>query len=353
MNKATYPSVILWLCLCSLMVFSLILLGGAVRLTGSGLSMVDWRPITGVLPPLSDTEWAQAFEQYRQFPEFREINYSMDLGEFKFIFLMEYAHRMLARLVGIVFLVPFLVFLFMGKIESRLVPRLWGLFVLGGIQGVIGWYMVQSGLVDNPAVSQYRLTVHLMVAVIIYAYMIRLAVGLFHSDRWNGHAGFTDRFGGFAIAAVFVMIASGGLMAGTHAGFIFNTFPTMGGAWVPDQLWAMSPVWLNVFENTITIQFVHRVLALAVFLIACAYAFLLYRRNFGIDRLMSLVMVIMLANQITLGIAVLLNGVPTALGVAHQAGAILLLTSILIARFQGVTREAKASSFPLANEIPG
>ncbi|MYB34838.1 MAG: heme A synthase [Gammaproteobacteria bacterium] len=328
-----------------MMVFSLILLGGAVRLTGSGLSMVDWRPITGVLPPLSDTEWLQAFEQYRQFPEFREINYSMGLGEFKFIFLMEYAHRILARLTGIVFLVPFLVFLFMGKIGSRLIPRLWSLFVLGGVQGVIGWYMVQSGLVDNPAVSQYRLTLHLMVAVFIYAYMIRLVVGLSHSDRLDGQAGFADRFGGFAIVAVLVMIASGGLMAGTHAGFIFNTFPTMGGAWVPDRLWAMSPVWLNVFENTITIQFVHRVLALAVFMIVCAYAFLVYRRNSGIDRLMSLVMIIMLANQVTLGIAALLNGVPTALGVAHQAGAILLLTSILIARFQ-MPGEAKRLHLP-------
>ena len=227
-----------------------------------------------------------------------------------------------------------------------MVPRLWGLFVLGGIQGVIGWYMVQSGLVDNPAVSQYRLTLHLMVAVIIYAYMIRLVIGLFHSDRLvDGQAGFADRLGGFAIVAVFVMIASGGLMAGTHAGFIFNTFPTMGGAWVPDHLWAMSPVWLNVFENTIAIQFVHRVLALVVFMIVCAYAFLLYRRNSGIDRLMSLVMIIMLANQITLGVATLLNGVPAALGVAHQAGAMLLLTSILIARFQ-VPGEAKTVPSP-------
>jgi len=327
------------------MVFSLILLGGAVRLTGSGLSMVDWRPITGVLPPLSDTEWLHAFAQYRQFPEYKEINFSMGLGEFKFIFMMEYAHRILARLTGIVYLLPFLTFLFMGRIESWLIPRLWGLFVLGGLQGLIGWYMVQSGLVDNPAVSQYRLTLHLMVAVIIYAYMIRLVVGLFYSDRLSSQAGFVNQFGGFAIAAVFIMIASGGMMAGTHAGFIFNTFPTMGGVWIPDQLWAMSPVWVNLFENAITIQFVHRGLALVVFIVVCIYAYLLYQRNTGIDRLICLVMIVMLANQITFGIAALLNGVPVALGVAHQAGAILLLTSILIARYQ-VPREPKTYSSP-------
>ncbi len=307
-----------------------------MRLTGSGLSMVDWRPLTGILPPLSDAEWLQAFEQYRQFPEYQKINYSMELGEFKFIFLMEYAHRILARFTGVVFLVPFLVFLFMSKIESRLVPRLWGLFVLGGIQGMIGWYMVQSGLVDNPAVSQYRLTLHLMVAVIIYGYMIRLIVGIFPFDRLNRQTRKVNRFGNVAIGSVFVMIASGGLMAGTHAGFILNTFPTMGGVWIPEQLWTMSPVWLNLFENTITIQFVHRVLALAVLIIVGIYAYLLYHRNAGIDRLMCLVMMVMLANQITFGIAALITGVPTALGVAHQAGAILLLTSILIARFLGV-----------------
>jgi len=325
--------VMAWLCLCCLMVFSLILLGGAVRLTGAGLSMVDWRPFTGILPPLSDAEWLHVFEQYRRFPEFREINFSMGLGEFKFIFLMEYAHRILARLTGIVFLAPFVVLLLMRKIESRMIPRLWSLFVLGGIQGVIGWYMVQSGLVDNPAVSQYRLTLHLMVAVIIYAYMIRLVIGFFNSSQSVGEADFVDRCGGFAIAAVFVMIASGGFMAGTHAGFILNTFPAMGGVWIPDQLWVMSPPWLNVFENTITIQFMHRILALVVFLIVCTYACLLFRRNAGIDRLMSLLMASMLASQVALGIAALINGVPTVLGVAHQAGAILLMTSILIARF--------------------
>ncbi|MXZ80432.1 MAG: heme A synthase [Gammaproteobacteria bacterium] len=322
-----------WLCVCSLTVFSLILLGGAVRLTGSGLSMVDWRPFTGLLPPLSNAEWLEAFERYRQFPEFRKVNYGMDLAGFKFIFLMEYAHRVLARLAGMVFLIPFLCFLLMRKIDAALIPRLWGLFVLGAVQGVIGWYMVKSGLVDNPAVSQYRLTLHLLVAVVIYAYMIRLITGLLSPVRPVSAPGRVDRFGTVSIVFVLVMIASGGMMAGTHAGFIFNTFPTMGGEWIPGQLLALEPVWLNLSENPVAIQFVHRVLALAVAVIVILYSHAVYRRNRGIDRLMSLLMIVMLASQLTLGIAALVNVVPTALGVAHQAGAMLLLTSVLIARY--------------------
>lgn len=333
--------VIGWLCCCALMVFSLILLGGAVRLTGSGLSMVDWQPFTGLLPPLSEAEWLDAFDQYRQFPEFKKVNFAIGMGEFKFIFIMEYAHRILARAAGIVFLVPFVIFLFMQKIQSALVPRLWGLFVLGGIQGVIGWHMVKSGLVDNPAVSQYRLTLHLMVAVMIYAYMIRLIAGLFNSSQLVGETRAIDRFGMVTIIAVLIMIASGGLMAGTHAGFILNTFPTMGGVWIPEQLWALDPAWLNVFENPVAIQFMHRLLALTIAVIVSIYACLIYRRNCANDRLVCLVMIMMLANQILFGIAALINGVPAVLGVAHQAGGILLLTSVLIARYRQAPGFAK------------
>ena len=286
-----------------------------------------------MLPPLSDVEWIEAFERYRQFPEFRKVNYGMDLAGFKFIFLMEYAHRILARLAGMVFLFPFLCFLLTRKIDSALIPRLWGLFVLGAVQGVIGWYMVKSGLVDNPAVSQYRLTLHLLVAVIIYAYMIRLITGLLSSAGPVSAPGRVDRLGTVSIVFVLVMIASGGMMAGTHAGFIFNTFPTMGGEWIPEQLFAMEPVWLNLSENPVAIQFVHRVLALAAAAIVILYSYAVYRRNRGIDRLMSFLMIVMLASQLTLGIAALVNVVPTALGVVHQAGAILLLTSVLIARY--------------------
>ncbi len=322
-----------WLIACAALVFIMVVLGGAVRLTGSGLSIVDWQPLMGSIPPLNEHAWNQAFEQYRQFPEYKLINHSITLAEFRFIYLMEYAHRLLGRLIGLIFLAPFLIFLFLRKLPAGLTTKLWLLFLMGAVQGVMGWYMVKSGLVDIPAVSQYRLTVHLIIAVVIYAYMVRLIVGL-HSKHLSCSKS-AARLGPVLLGMILLMICSGGFVAGTHAGFIYNTFPMMGEQWIPDQLLAISPGWKNLFENPVTIQFIHRCLAAALLILIVLYAGILARHRHYMIRGCAIAVFLAGVAQVMLGIAALLLKVPVALGVAHQAGALILLTAVLVAVFSG------------------
>ena len=322
-----------WLIACAALVFVMVLLGGAVRLTGSGLSIVDWQPLMGSIPPLNERAWNQAFEEYRQFPEYKLINHSITLAEFRFIYLMEYAHRLLGRLTGLIFLLPFLIFLFLGKLPKGLAAKLWMLFLMGAIQGGMGWYMVKSGLVDDPAVSQYRLTAHLIIAVVIYAYMIRIIVGL-HSKHLS-YSKPAIRLGPVLLGVILLMICSGGFVAGTHAGFIYNTFPMMGEQWIPDQLLAISPVWKNAFENPVTIQLIHRCMAAALLILIVLYAGMLIRHRRHVVRGFAIAVVLAGVIQIALGISVLLLKVPVALGMAHQTGALILLTVVIVAVFSG------------------
>ena len=329
MTNQSRRMVIIWLCVCAVLVFTMVLLGGAVRLTGSGLSMVDWKPLMGVFPPVSEIAWTQVFTQYQQFPEYKIVNSQMNLEQFKFIYLMEYSHRNLGRLIGLAFFLPFIYFLVSRKLSPSLTPKLWLLFAMGAVQGGIGWYMVKSGLVDDPRVSQYRLVIHLITAVIIYAYMIRVLIGLLPGLHiaWTG----VRNFGLVLLGVILIMIASGGFVAGTHAGFIYNTFPLMGGVWVPAQLDALSPLWRNIFENPVTIQFVHRVLALIVLVLVLTYALILItRRRSEQDVLVGTGLLIAVVLQVCLGIFTLISGVPAVLGVAHQAGALILLTVTVI-----------------------
>jgi len=322
-----------WLVGCAVLVFAMVLLGGAVRLTGSGLSMVDWQPIMGSIPPLNEQAWNQAFAEYRRFPEYQLVNRSITLAEFKFIYWMEFAHRLAGRMIGLVFLVPFLIFLFLKKIPGGLTMKLWLLFVLGAIQGVMGWYMVKSGLVDVPAVSQYRLTAHLLIAVVIYAYMVRLIIGL-HSPQLPRSRP-AARLGPLLLGMVLLMIGSGGFVAGTHAGFIYNTFPMMGEQWIPDRILALSPGWRNFFENPVAIQFIHRCLAVVLLILTVWYAAMLAGHRHSMTRSCALAVFLAGVTQVMLGIATLLLKVPAALGVAHQAGALILLTVVLVAVFSG------------------
>ena len=310
-------SVIRWLAMCCALVFAMVLLGGAVRLTGSGLSMVEWRPIMGAIPPLDYAGWQRAFEKYQQFPEFRLVNPDMTLSGFQFIFWMEYAHRLLGRIIGIMFALPFLFFLWQGKLPREIAIKLAWLFALGGAQGLLGWYMVKSGLGDAAHVSSYRLAAHLFIAVLIYAYLIRLLAELYSRNQPPR----ARKFGMLVVAVILLMIISGGFMAGSHAGFIYNTFPTMGGYWLPPQAGAMTPMWKNWFENPVTIQFTHRTLALLVLLITTSYAASLLREKNRI----GIALLVAVFAQVVLGIATLLAGVPLALGLAHQAGALILL----------------------------
>ena len=338
MTHQTRKLLVIWLGLCSVMVFSMVLLGGSVRLTGSGLSMVDWKPLMGVIPPLSEQAWNEMFLKYQQFPEYKVKNSHMDLAQFKFIFLMEYSHRILGRLIGVVFLLPFLGFIFRGKLDSGLTARLWLLFALGAVQGVVGWYMVKSGLVDNPRVSQYRLVLHLLIAVFIYAYMIRILAGLMPTLDTPSHPPCTRILGWILLCVVLIMIASGGFVAGTHAGHIYNTFPKMGQTWIPDQLFALAPAWRNFFENPVAIQFFHRCMAVVVLGLVLLYWKRLSGDTNKVVNVLGWLLLVAVAIQLSLGIATLLTGVLPVLGVAHQAGALLLLTVVVIAVFSDSPR---------------
>jgi cytochrome c oxidase assembly protein subunit 15 len=323
----------LWLMLCCAMIFAMVVLGGVTRLTGSGLSMVEWDPIFGVVPPLGEAQWESTFNLYKESPEYRKINAGMDLHGFKQIYWFEFAHRLLGRAIGMVFLIPFLYFLFTGRVRRPLIPRLATLFVLGGLQGILGWYMVKSGLVDRPHVSQYRLTAHLTMALVIYSYMLWVALGLWtnaertkESPAPSGLRRFAALLGGL----VFITAISGGFVAGLKAGFAYNTFPLMDGHWIPEAMFLMSPVWRNFFENIATVQFDHRLLATLVF-VGCVSFWLVARRHtlpvsarIGVHALLAAAVL-----QVSLGISTLLLHVPTPLASTHQAGALLLLTVVL------------------------
>ena len=307
----------------------MVVLGGVTRLTGSGLSMVDWRPVVGWLPPLSDAEWQASFEMYQQSPEFQKVNFDMDVDDYKGIFWLEYLHRLLGRLIGVAFLVPFLVFAARGYIQRRDWPKYLLMFVLGGLQGVLGWYMVKSGLVDNPHVSQYRLTAHLVAAFTIYAYMLWVALTLLNPvDSPTRHPLYRRTF--WVTVLISITIMSGGFVAGLKAGKIYNTFPLMGEHWIPPGLTALDPFWRNLTENMTTVQFDHRLLAITSFVVVVLYwlaarrADLPPRAKKASNALLHTAVL-----QVALGIATLLMAVPIFLGAAHQAIAMLLFTVAL------------------------
>ena len=318
-----------WLLACCALVFVMVVLGGVTRLTGSGLSMVDWRPVTGILPPMSDEAWQRTFEMYQQTPEFQKVNSDMDVEGFKGIFWLEYLHRLLGRTIGVVFLIPFLYFAWTGFIRRDEWLKYGAMFVLGGLQGVLGWYMVKSGLVDNPAVSQYRLTAHLIAAFLIYAFMFWVALSLLYpssSDEKHPWFGKTVAL----TTLITITIISGGFVAGLKAGKIYNTFPMMGNYWVPPDVMAMEPWWLNLFENMATVQFDHRVLAITTFVLIIVYWLRVPRDGFparvakGVNALLHTGIL-----QVALGILTLLLVVPIPLAAAHQGIAMILFTVAL------------------------
>lgn len=328
--KSSYPHALAlgsWLLFCAAVVYLMIVVGGITRLTQSGLSMVEWAPIMGVIPPIGEAAWLEVFAKYKGSPEYIKINAGMSLDEFKTIFYWEYGHRVLGRFIGLIYLLPLLYFLVRGMVPRQWLVRLFGLFILGGLQGLMGWYMVKSGLVDVPHVSQYRLTAHLGLAIVIFGSMLWFAMDFFRGERAASHS--TPAYlkaSGFVVLIIFIMMLSGGFVAGTKAGFIMNTFPLMNGKWVPDGLLAMSPVWRNLFENAITVQFVHRSIAVLVTLavIWCFYQARSQAFQTGIKWLLLLLLA-----QLTLGVLALVYTVPVSLGAAHQAGAVALLSAAL------------------------
>ncbi len=321
-----------WLLLCCTMIFAMVVLGGLTRLTGSGLSMVEWDPIFGVLPPLEQSAWERVFTKYRASPEYRKINVGMDLQGFKSIYWFEYSHRLLGRTIGTVFLLPFLYFLFKRKLTARLAPRLGFAFILGALQGLLGWYMVKSGLVDNPHVSQYRLTAHLSLALLIYAYLLWLLYDLLLPPAAPAQP--TPGLKNAAkllLGLVATTIVSGGFVAGLKAGHAYNTFPKMGDQWLPPAGWTLQPGWRNLFENIATVQFDHRVLATLTFCTVLLVWLSARRRALTASARTALdLLMLMAVLQVSLGIGTLLLHVPVALAAAHQAGALLVLTLTLL-----------------------
>jgi cytochrome c oxidase assembly protein subunit 15 len=322
-RAASHTALRIWLYAVAALILAMVLVGGATRLTNSGLSITEWKPLLGAIPPLSEADWQDAFAKYQQIPEYQLINKGMSLDAFKAIYWWEWAHRFLGRFIGVAFFVPFLVFWLRGAIPRGLMPKLAGIFVLGGAQGALGWYMVKSGLAERTDVSQYRLAAHLGLAVLIYGATLWVAFGL-----GGRGAAAPDRVPGLlkAMAAlfaafVFAQIILGGFVAGTDAGLSHNSWPLMDGAIIPDGLGAMQPWYLNLFENVLTIQFNHRMLAYAIALLA-ALNFVLARRSR--QAAVSLAVLAAVLAQITLGIAALLSHLQLDLALAHQAGAVLL-----------------------------
>ncbi len=335
-RAAADSRIAVWLLVCCAMVFAMVVLGGVTRLTHSGLSMVEWKPATGFLPPMSQAEWQDAFDKYKQYPEYQKVNMGMTLEEFKSIFWFEFIHRVWGRLIGLAFFVPMVVFFLTGAVRRSAMPGLGGklllAFVLGGLQGVLGWLMVKSGMVDRPDVSQYRLTAHLLAAFVIYGYMFWIALGLLWPRPHAPDEATTPlRRAVIAIAVlVFITIGSGGFVAGLDAGFIYNTFPLMGDGLVPEEFLQLTPAWLSLFEDVATVQFDHRVLAiLTLVLVGAAWAWGLKHDIRPRTRTALHGLALTAVGQVSLGIATLLLVVPVSIAAIHQAGALVLFTAVL------------------------
>ncbi len=322
-----------WLFFCCGLIFLMVVVGGITRLTLSGLSITEWNPVIGIVPPLSPADWAAEFARYQQIPEYRAIHFAMGLDEFKSIYYWEYLHRLLGRLIGLAFAVPFIWFLARRRLPRSLRPPLTGILVLGFLQGALGWYMVESGLADRVEVSQYRLVAHLALALAIYAAILWVALGIVRGSPFQEPSPGWRRAAEVVLALVALTILSGGFVAGTRAGLTYNTFPLMDGRLVPAGYTQLQPLWVNWFENIAAVQFDHRVLAVVTVLAVSLLWAAGLRANLPKPAGKALhVLLAVAVLQVALGISTLLLVVPIPLAAAHQAGAVLLLTSAIIFR---------------------
>jgi len=338
-----------WLYLTAFLIFCMIILGGLTRLTDSGLSMVDWKPIMGAVPPTSEADWLSRFEQYKQFPEYKLENAGMSLEEFKFIFLMEYGHRMLGRLIGLVFAAPFFFFWARRWIKRPMVKRGLLLLFLGGLQGFIGWFMVQSGLVDIPRVAQERLTLHLSVAILTLTLSLWYAFQISAPVNRGADAALLPRLKtgvSWLLLALAFQIVTGGFVAGLRAGAMYNTFPTMNGRWLPHGLWDPLLGWANLTDNPTLIQFIHRC---GAYIVTATVLTFIIRHGLRLRSRKAALTVrtmgALLLAQVGLGIATLTMGVPTALASMHQGVAVLLWCSVIFLFHQTKLDQGQAAPF--------
>ena len=336
LNQNYKNSIMFWLITLTIMVFLIIIIGGLTRLTDSGLSMVDWQPILGTIPPLNNNQWMDVFNDYKLTPEFLYVNKNMTLDEFKYIFWWEWFHRFFARLIGLVFIIPFIYFLIKKNLNSFFYKRFSIIFSLGLFQAVVGWWMVKSGLSDDPFVSPYRLTFHLTNAVIIYALLLWTSVEYYHLKSANFISIRSKNILILiSIILVFVTILSGGFMAGSHAGQSFNTYPLMNGKIIPDDIYLKDLGFLNIFENTVTINFNHRWIATITFIYTFSFfSYLIYKKIINLSNQIIISVLLILTLQFLLGIMALLSNVSIYYGSLHQTNSIALLSILLVAYFK-------------------
>lgn len=325
-----------WLYFICFLVFVMVIVGGATRLTDSGLSITEWEPIHGIIPPLSAAEWEEELEKYRQIPEYQLQNKGMSMAEFQFIYWWEWGHRFLGRIIGFAFAIPLAFFWLTGRLESRLKPRLLFLLFLGGLQGFIGWWMVSSGLVDRVDVSQYRLATHLTLAAIIFAYALWLARGLAPHTTEFDPPGSLGMLAPLVTLFVLVQIFMGGLVAGLDAGWAANDWPKMLGQWVPDDISAMSPLWVNWFENPISVQFNHRISAyLLTLLIVLQWLVARASNAEQPHKTRTWIILMITIAQVAVGVITIVLEVPLYWALAHQGVAFILLAAV-VAHWRGL-----------------
>jgi len=331
MKEKADRSVIIWLLTGCLLIFVMVVIGGITRLTHSGLSMVDWNLFMGAIPPLNENQWIETFNNYKQFPEYQKVNFTFTLEEFKSIFFWEYLHRLIGRLIGLVFIIPFVYFLIRKRITGRLFKECLIILGMGAFQGFLGWWMVKSGLVDNPDVSHYRLAIHLITAFVTFAYTFWVALKLMYKQE-VADTSVPMRRGLIALLIVLILqIVYGALVAGLDAGKVYNTWPKMGELWVAESVTAMSPFLSNFVDGIAGVQFVHRYLAFIVVGLVLYLVLKSVKYNPTIRQKRSLkVLMVIVFTQFMLGIFTLLYGVPVWLGVAHQIGAFFLLGAVVI-----------------------
>ncbi len=327
-NSGTRPVIIWLLCGC-FMIFCMVVIGGITRLTGSGLSITEWKPIMGTLPPLNEADWQIAFQKYKEIPQFQKINYDFNLSDFKSIFWWEYIHRLFGRLIGIVFIVPFIWFFAKGRFEKSTLRKVLFLFLLGGLQGFLGWFMVKSGLAERTSVSHIRLAIHLITAFITFGFTLYFALELadkskpMYSSRLNKLVKTLFFF-------VIIQIIYGAFVAGMHAGKIYNTFPLMNGKLIPDGVVNMSPAWLNFFENQGTVQFMHRTFAYLIVLLTITLFVLASKVQVDSKQSLAIrILLVAVSVQFLLGVFTLLTGVNFLLAIIHQAAAFFLFSAMV------------------------
>src|SRR5690349_5195502 len=341
-----------WLIGVAALIALMVLVGGATRLTESGLSIVEWKPVTGSLPPLTSAQWQEAFEGYKKIPQYRELNAGMTLAEFKTIFWWEWSHRLLGRFIGIAYLLPFLYFLWRGGLSADLKRRLWAIFGLGALQGAVGWWMVASGLTQRTEVSQYRLAAHLILALVIFAAVV-WTVRRMSARPAVAAPPRLKLFSQLLLALTFLQIYFGALVAGLRAGRAYNTWPDIDGAFIPSaqRLFFEEPWWRNLFDNVLTLQFEHRMTAYLVLAVALWHAIDATRARAGAAMSAAWALAAAVLLQAVLGILTLLNQVPIDLALSHQAVAIVVLTIAVVNVEQLSPRRATALSEKLAPAV--